>query len=172
MPIKINPKLGRVFAKDKYGKYVPNFLNINKKQGDTGSFLPLSGDSADFDVKENQNTRVFEISKDDLDVTLKKPKINALLTVTDGPMLDLGVSAALIGNRLNIGRRPCNELPLNDKNISRLHAYILLEDDFYVIYDAQSLNGTFVNGKKIITKKLSNKDRITVGNTTIIYEEK
>ena len=172
MPIKINPKLGRVFSKDKYGKYVPNFLNINKKQGDTGSFLPLTEDSAECAVKENQNTRVFEIDKEGLSGVLKKPIVNALLTVAEGPMLDLGVSAALIGNRVNIGRRPSNELPLNDKNISRLHAYILLEDDFYVIYDAQSLNGTYVNGEKITSKNLSNKDKITIGNTTIIYVEK
>ena len=172
MPIKINPKIGQIFQKDTYEKFVPGFLNTKKKIDDTGSFLPLSGDSANFDVTENQNTRVFEIDEKDFSVIVKTPCISAVLKVTDGDIVDKGIRTVLIGNRVNIGRRPSNELSLNDKNISRLHAYILFEGNSYVIYDAQSLNGTYVNGIKITSKKLSNKDMVTIGNTTIIYEEK
>ena len=119
---------------------------------------------------ESGDTRVF----DKLDVPSffrSQPKLlHGLLTVVEG--LDVGLKIDCIANRVNIGRRNTNELPLSDMNTSRLHSYIVYEEGHHVIHDAKSLNGTYVGGQRITHKELKNGDRIKVGNTVILYEVK
>jgi hypothetical protein len=114
---------------------------------------------------EISNTRVFD--KVDCDM-VKKPCLMGNLTVIEGP--DMGIKANMSAHRVNIGRRPSNELPLNDLNTSRLQAYVVCEEDTHVIYDAKSLNGTYVNSHRIMRKELAHGDRIKIGNTVILYE--
>lgn len=95
---------------------------------------------------------------------------SALLTVIDGNDTDSDLEIGF--GRVNIGRRESNELPLSDLNTSRLHAYITYEDGNHVVYDAKSLNGTYVNNRRIARKILNDGDRIKVGNTIILYEVK
>lgn len=97
-----------------------------------------------------------------------KPSIKGVLRVIEGN--DVGVLVELLDKRVNIGRRKSNELPLTDVNISRLHAYIILEAGAHVVYDAKSLNGTYVNEQKIYRHQLQSSDRIRIGNTIIAYE--
>lgn len=96
--------------------------------------------------------------------------LHGLLTVIEG--LDAGLKVDCTTNRINIGRRNTNELPLTDMNTSRLHAYIVYEDGSHVIHDAKSLNGTYVDSHRITHKQLKNGDRIRIGNTEILYEVK
>ncbi|MBP2653054.1 MAG: domain containing protein [Firmicutes bacterium] len=93
-----------------------------------------------------------------------------LLTVIEGQ--DMELSFDLGGERVNIGRRESNELPLNDMNTSRLHAYITYEEGSHTLYDAKSLNGTYVNNCRITRKVLKSGDKIKLGNTVILYEVK
>jgi uncharacterized protein YbcI len=94
--------------------------------------------------------------------------VSARLTVIDG--LDSGLKIEFCTKRINIGRREGNELPLTDVSTSRLHAYVVYEDGTHVLYDAKSLNGTYLDGRRITRKTLQNKNRIKVGSTMILYE--
>jgi len=96
--------------------------------------------------------------------------VTGLLTVVGG--LDTGLQLELAADRVNIGRRESNELPLADMNTSRLHAYIVYEESGHYIYDAKSLNGTYVNSQRLTRKRLKSGDRIKLGNTVILYEVK
>jgi pSer/pThr/pTyr-binding forkhead associated (FHA) protein len=72
---------------------------------------------------------------------------------------------------ISIGRLPENEIPLASISISRRHARI--EQDTtnqYTISDLNSLNGTFINGKKAKKGILSNGDKISVGKYAILFE--
>lgn len=90
------------------------------------------------------------------------------LKVLEGPDMD---SLLDIGEkRIHIGRRECNEFSLKDRNTSRLHAYISFEQYRHCLYDAGSLNGTYVNGEKINCHTLNNGDQISLGNTVMLYE--
>ncbi|WP_196607205.1 FhaA domain-containing protein [Pectinatus frisingensis] len=90
------------------------------------------------------------------------------LTVIEGYDID---SRLEIGeHQIHIGRRAENEFLLTDPNASRLHAYITFEKYRHILYDADSLNGTFVNGKKITALCLNNEDVITIGQSKLIYE--
>jgi sigma-B regulation protein RsbU (phosphoserine phosphatase) len=62
-----------------------------------------------------------------------------------------------------IGRQADNDLVLRDSRASRLHARISSEDNRYLIEDAGSRHGTFVNGKRIQKYELKNSDKIEFG---------
>ncbi len=72
---------------------------------------------------------------------------------------------------INIGRLPENDIPIASISISRRH--VRIEQDTtgnYIISDLNSLNGTFVNNKKVKNFKLSSGDKITLGKYSILFE--
>ncbi len=100
----------------------------------------------------------------------RQAAIAGLLTVLKG--MDTGLQLDVGADRVNIGRRESNELPLTDMNTSRLHAYVVFEEGGHTLYDAKSLNGTYVNDHRVSRKRLKTGDRIRLGNTVILYEVK
>jgi len=62
-----------------------------------------------------------------------------------------------------IGRQAGNELTLRDNRISRQQASIVMEEDRFVLLDAQSRHGTRVNGKEVKRHELKPKDSIDFG---------
>ena len=54
------------------------------------------------------------------------------------------------GRRLNVGRASDNELTLNDKSVSKIHAALLMTaEGTLLVADTGSTNGTYVNGRRI-----------------------
>ena len=69
------------------------------------------------------------------------------------------------------GSRVNNDFFLTDGNASRVHAYIAYERHRHILYDADSLNGTFVNGQRVLSPQLLHAgDEITIGETVLLYE--
>ena len=62
-----------------------------------------------------------------------------------------------------IGRQPQSHLILRDSRVSRTHARIVFESGGYVLEDAGSRHGIFVNGQRIERQPLANSDRIDFG---------
>ena len=62
-----------------------------------------------------------------------------------------------------IGRQPDNHLILRDSRVSRSHARIVVDNGTYVLEDANSRHGTFVNGKRVTRHALDNTDRVEFG---------
>jgi hypothetical protein len=76
--------------------------------------------------------------------------------------------------RVTIGRREQSDVPLTwDLEVSRAHA--LLEpigEEWTVIDDGLSRNGSFVNGSRIHGRqRLHDRDRLCFGNTHVVYRE-
>jgi pSer/pThr/pTyr-binding forkhead associated (FHA) protein len=69
----------------------------------------------------------------------------------------------------NIGRKPDNDLPLEDPAVSGHHARILKIQEVLFIEDQQSTNGTFVNEQKIDRKQLRDTDTIRVGTHRLVF---
>lgn len=70
-----------------------------------------------------------------------------------------------------IGRRVNNDFILTDTNASRVHAYITYERHRHVLNDAESMNGTFVNGQRVLLPQLLHPgDEIGIGETVLLYE--
>lgn len=98
------------------------------------------------------------------DVFLSKP-----------PMVALRFKEREIGRwemdrpRLRIGRTPDNDIVIDNLAVSRLHALIEEEKGGYFVRDCDSLNGTEVNGAKIVRRKLEDGDEISIGKHTILF---
>ncbi len=70
-------------------------------------------------------------------------------------------------HRLRIGRTPDNDLVLSDLSISRHHAELRKSSDGkYQIVDLDSHNGTFVNGQRVTSAALTEKDIVGIGHAT------
>ena len=72
--------------------------------------------------------------------------------------------------QIYIGRLDKNDFILMDANVSRLHAYVTYERHRHVVHDAQSTNGTFVNGAPVTSACLASGDEIQIGSTILRYE--
>jgi hypothetical protein len=75
---------------------------------------------------------------------------------------------ALTAEPITIGRDPKNDIVLDDRRVSRRHAEVRLRLGRYTLYDLQSTNGTFVNGRRIAEMVLSHNDRITIGGAELV----
>lgn len=62
-----------------------------------------------------------------------------------------------------IGRNPDRDLTITDARVSRDHAVIQSEGDDFLVVDAGSRGGTFLNGEKIDRRKLRSNDRVEFG---------
>lgn len=72
--------------------------------------------------------------------------------------------------RLSIGRTPDNDIVLDNRGVSRKHAQIEFNESAAVIIDNQSLNGTFVNNRKVGEEILRDDDEIMIGKYTLVYK--
>lgn len=73
---------------------------------------------------------------------------------------------------ITIGRLPENSITIANMGVSRRHVKIEEDTDRrYMLSDLNSLNGTYVNGKRIKKITLSSGDKISIGKYTILYEE-
>ena len=81
----------------------------------------------------------------------------------DGPAVPLGPDPVLIG------RDPQNDVVLDDRRVSRKHAEVRLRLGRYTLYDLQSTNGTYVNGRRVAEKVLEDKDKISIGGLEIVF---
>jgi FHA domain-containing protein len=75
------------------------------------------------------------------------------------------------GERLTIGRSPDAEVFLDDVTVSRNHALLVRRADGLYIDDLGSLNGTYVNRRRIESHKLQNGDELQVGKYKLTYLE-
>jgi pSer/pThr/pTyr-binding forkhead associated (FHA) protein len=73
--------------------------------------------------------------------------------------------------RITIGRTHENDIVLENRGVSRKHAMIEFSDKATVIIDNESLNGTFVNNRKISEEVLRSEDTITIGKYSLTYHE-
>jgi FHA domain len=76
------------------------------------------------------------------------------------------------GERMTIGRSPDAEIFLDDVTVSRNHALLVRRRDGLYIDDLGSLNGTYVNRRRIESHKLANGDELQVGKYKLTYLDK
>ncbi len=79
---------------------------------------------------------------------------------------------SISGERMTIGRSPEAEVFLDDVTVSRNHALLVRRRDGLYIDDLGSLNGTYVNRRRIESHRLQNGDELQVGKYKLTYLEK
>jgi pSer/pThr/pTyr-binding forkhead associated (FHA) protein len=73
------------------------------------------------------------------------------------------------GSSVTIGRLPDNNVHIDNLAVSGHHARIVWEGDHFALEDNNSLNGTFVNNRRINRCGLKHGDVILVGKHTVSY---
>ena len=73
--------------------------------------------------------------------------------------------------RLSIVRTKDNDIVLENRGVSRKHAQIEFNDDAAIVIDNESLNGTFVNNRRISEELLRDHDTIMIGKYSLEYHQ-
>ena len=91
------------------------------------------------------------------------------LTITQGK--NQGVCIDLPPDcKITIGRGKRCSLVLEDSKVSSVHCQIALENGRFWLKDLASTNGTILNGNRIESAVLADKDRIKVGQSAMVFE--
>lgn len=72
--------------------------------------------------------------------------------------------------KLSIGRTSNNDLVLEGKKVSSTHAEVMVSGKEFVVVDANSTNGTFVNGKRIKSHTLRHQDVVVIGPHALAFD--
>jgi hypothetical protein len=83
-----------------------------------------------------------------------------------------GESFPVAGERVTIGRSPDASVFLDDVTVSRNHALLVRRRDGLYIDDLGSLNGTYVNRRRIESQRLQHGDELQVGKYKLTYLER
>ena len=73
------------------------------------------------------------------------------------------------GERTTIGRSPDCGVFLDDVTVSRRHAVLIAREGRYFVEDQGSLNGTFLNRKRIESAELTDGDELQVGKYRMTF---
>lgn len=83
-----------------------------------------------------------------------------------------GARFPLEAGRTRLGRHPDSEISLDDITVSRRHAEIERTPDGYVVSDAGSLNGTYVNQERVERLALRHGDELQIGKFRLVFFER
>jgi pSer/pThr/pTyr-binding forkhead associated (FHA) protein len=75
----------------------------------------------------------------------------------------------VVKDTISIGRRPYNDIALDDLTVSGEHAVIVVQDGERLIKDLNSRNGTVVNGEIVHARRLEHGDQIEIGIYRLRY---
>ena len=79
------------------------------------------------------------------------------------------IVAALAQEWTRIGRSLAADIRFDDATVSRRHALVVSQGEGVRVLDDRSLNGVFVNGKRVEWSPLADGDEITIGRHSIFF---
>ena len=98
--------------------------------------------------------------------------ITARATMPDGPREKV-LSFKPGGRRVSVGRASDNDLNLNDKSVSKIHAALVMNrEGTLMVADTGSTNGTYINGRRIAygeARQIEDGDVVGFGNIEVRF---
>lgn len=127
-------------------------------------------DSAGDEVGEGHSA----LSREDAGRTAVLDREKLLAAMPTAPKASLeftgeGRRVQLGRGTVSLGRAPECDVVLDDRRVSRRHAEVRLRLGRHTLYDLESTNGTFVNGRRVSEVVLADGDRVTLGAATLVY---
>ncbi|HEY8908282.1 MAG TPA: FHA domain-containing protein, partial [Rhodoferax sp.] len=92
------------------------------------------------------------------------PKITVLLDGTVHSEL------TLTKERTTIGRRPYNDVVIENLTVSGEHAVLIMAGDQVIVEDLHSTNGTYIDGKAVKKQVLRQGDVMDMGKYKVKFE--
>ncbi|MDD3776511.1 MAG: FHA domain-containing protein [Actinomycetota bacterium] len=118
-------------------------------------------------IREQQFDLPDEVKTSIIDGLKQVPKGKNGFLVIKGP--NIGEKFFLNKPSITIGRSSESDIFLDDVTVSRQHAAIVNEPGGVAIEDSGSLNGSYVNGKRVEKCMLTHGDRVQIGKYVFIY---
>ncbi len=110
------------------------------------------------------------------EVKAEHPTMSESAGVKPGSAWIDGVGGIVKGQRMIIvkdetllGRSGVCDLQFHDPKVSRQHAMLKFYNEAYFIQDMQSSRGTYVNGRRVDTHQLQDRDQIQMGDTVLVF---
>ena len=94
-------------------------------------------------------------------------KDRPVLIVRSGPLA--GARFTLESDLTRLGRHPDSEISLDDITVSRRHAAVRRVDGAYEVSDVGSLNGTYVDHKRVDTAPLHHQADLQIGRFVLVF---
>jgi hypothetical protein len=70
-----------------------------------------------------------------------------------------------------VGRAETSDISFDDITVSRQHSEIIRHDGTYVVRDSGSLNGTYVNQRRVEVSELRQGDELQIGKFRLVFLE-
>ena len=139
---------------------------LREEEAPRSSRRPSVLEGADEWADEESSTRDTDAAIPLPPVTPRQQQTRAALTVVSGP--STGRVFSVEGETI-LGRGREAHVRLDDTGASRAHARIVpTEAGVYVLEDLGSLNGTFVDGKRVSRLELRSGERINIGPNIVV----
>lgn len=108
---------------------------------------------------------------DDIQVSLSNiSRGTAILVLRSGE--GEGGHFVLSSSVTNIGRHADSDIALDDITVSRRHCEISIDAGRFVVRDVGSLNGTYVNQKRVDEAELTQGDELQIGKFHLVFLER
>ena len=139
---------------------------------DAARFCSSCGAPLAVGVDENTSTFALAVVAEELAEELDEylhdlPEGLGLLVIRHEP--DAGTSFRLEGEATTIGRHPDSDIFLDDITVSRRHAAVRRIDGGYEVSDVGSLNGTYVDHKRVDTAPLHHLADLQIGRFVLVF---
>ncbi len=112
----------------------------------------------------------------DLEAGGEEPDATLAMGSLSGPALVVRSGGGMAGQtflpgdgRTLIGRSPECDIFLDDVTVSRRHAELVRNEDTFTISDLGSLNGTYVNRRRIESAVLDDDDEVQIGKYRLTF---
>ena len=109
-----------------------------------------------------------ELAEENGDSLVELPVEGTALVVRSGGGR-AGETFPLDAERIVIGRSPDCDVFLDDVTVSRNHAVLARRDEGFMIEDQGSLNGTYVNRRRVERAKLEDGDEVQIGKYRMTF---
>ena len=140
--------------------------NCKKEVSEDISFCPY----CNYQIQED--TALLEkatVTGKEVEVKPSTDKVNTI-AIKKGP--SAGTEFLIEKEEIIIGRDPASDIFLNDVTVSRRHARIFFEKNEAFIEDLGSLNGIFVDGKRVEKAHLKPGAEIQIGKFKLVFFKK
>ena len=81
----------------------------------------------------------------------------------------VGQSFPMSGEKMTIGRSPETDVFLDDVTVSREHATLVRRGGDWYLDDSGSLNGTYVNRRRVDSHRLEDGDELQIGKFKLTF---